>query len=93
MRKKPPLTDEQILEIYEMDKRGVSGLEIARETGHGKCAIDSALARVSPSGRVMQTMYGDRKNDPSRNTRFNKTVFVEDTPIPTFKPGRNAVEI
>lgn len=63
--KKLKTSDETVRRMHKLSKRGVGDKEIARRMGVSTNVVVMSLARVAPDGRIMRTMYGDRKNDPT----------------------------
>ena len=64
MRWTKAITDEQIRRMDSLAKTGMSERRIAEIVGVSKHAVEISLARVAPDGRIMKTMFGDRKNEP-----------------------------
>lgn len=63
--KKLKTSDETVRRMHELSKLGVGDKEIAKRMGVAESAVTVSLARVAPDGRIMQSMYGDRKNEPT----------------------------
>ena len=61
---KHKITPEILRHMYQLSVLGASDGEIAKVTGYGESAIANALARVAPDGRIMDSIYGDKRNDP-----------------------------
>lgn len=61
---KHKITPEILRHMYQLSVLGASDGEIAQRTGFGTGSVANALARVAPDGRVMDSIYGDKRNDP-----------------------------
>lgn len=64
MRWTQSITNEQIKRMHELSLTGLGDREIARSLGVSRHAVEISLARVAPDGRIMKTMFGDKRNEP-----------------------------
>ena len=86
--KRVVLSDEEVLEVYELGKQGLSDYTISQRTGHTVSAVRVALARVDPYGRVMTNVYGHASNNPSHaRTRKNNEICLDEVPFSACKTG------
>lgn len=83
------LTVKEVERIYELSQRGMDEVAIGKVVGLGKTAVDEALARVDPYGRVMETRYGPKGNNPTgRRRRFSPVCGGNEVPVPEWNMRR-----
>ena len=56
--------DDTILDMYNLSRSGVCDSRIAKMYGIQTECVNRLLARVSPDGRVMGSVFGARQNAP-----------------------------
>ena len=57
-------SDGEILEMHKLSRSGVCDSRIAKMYGIQTELVNRLLARVSPDGRVMTSVFGVRQNAP-----------------------------
>lgn len=84
-RKIPP---ETVLRMYALERQGMGDKEIAKRIGVGSNVVAMSLARVAPDGRVMDSPYGDKQNDPKYFRRGRSIGLLNEIPVLEFLRGR-----
>lgn len=85
---KRTISDETILRMHALSGLGVSDKDIGKRMGVGTNVVTKALALVSPDGRVMETMYGDKCNSPRYRRSGCSIGLVNEIPVLDFLHGR-----
>lgn len=70
-------SDDEILEMYNLSRAGVSDSRIAKQYGIQAEHVNRLLARVSPDGRVMTSVFGARQNAPDYVAPQRAVALVE----------------
>ena len=61
-----------IRRMAQMAATGMGDARIAEVLGCSEHTVEMALARVAPDGRVMDTIYGDLRNEPDYQRPIRK---------------------
>jgi len=88
MKMKTKISQETIRRMDALSKMGVGDKEIAKRMGMGTNVVAIALAKVSPDGRVMETQYGDKCNNPTYARSGRSVGLVDEVPVLDFLHGR-----
>lgn len=85
---KRSIPEATLKQMWKMSNMGVGDKEIGKRFGFGTNQVAMELARVAPDGRVMESQYGDKRNDP-RHARSGCSVgLVDEVPTDTFFNSR-----
>lgn len=75
------ISDEAVLRMHELSMIGVDDKDIGKRMGVCTNVVARSLARVAPDGRVMKTMYGDKRNSPGYTRSGCSVGLVDDVPV------------
>jgi len=85
---KRSIPEATLKQMWALSNRGVGDKEIGKQFGFGTNKVAMGLARVAPDGRVMESQYGNKRNDP-RHVRSGCSVgLVDEIPTGQFFEGR-----
>jgi hypothetical protein len=82
-------TTEMVQKMYELSKQGKGDAEIGKILGCSEHLVEMSLARVAPDGRIMETIFGDRCNEPTY-VRNGGSLGLEEVELPT-RPRANLI--